>query len=153
MNNKTDYSFMKSGRGDPPDDNVDLLNIASLIVTFTQNAVQYSAIYVQHANRTEITKTDIEYALKNEVFHFLNRPDTLTKAREIKEELMDMDISDDEGEIDDEMVIDSPTEQFTKSGCTCNLCTDFHQSYEKWKTWTPTNDLEWSLKNNIDELF
>ena len=87
----SDYSFMKSGIGSgaepckPSLSSEDIENIEILLSLFISNAISNASKYVTHCGRNGVSKIDINYALKYEVFEFLNNKninDDIQKATE-----------------------------------------------------------------------
>ena len=77
MDRNTDFSFMKSGFNNiiEPDNGPDpdmVTFIQSLVLSFTECALDKAAIYVQYSGRDMITPRDIKQALKYETFIFLD---------------------------------------------------------------------------------
>ena len=106
MDRNTDFSFMTAGIGNTFTNtlsDVDVINIEALVLTFTENAIKSSEIYVKHANRDIITKKDLKMSMKYEVFMFMKR-DNINTFEKIKKEISDdyylLDGSDYESDFD-----------------------------------------------------
>jgi hypothetical protein len=104
----SDYSFMKSGLGSGNESSnsslsvADLENIEILLSLFISNAITNASKYVTHCGRNGVSKEDINYALKYEVFEFLNNKninDDIQKATEdYHDYLEELESSDEEAE-------------------------------------------------------
>ena len=151
MSDKQDFSFMKTGFN-LVQENVNkqetMENIASLVATFAQNALQTSSIYVTHGKRSEVTPEDIKRAMMMEVFVFTKRPEILEKVKQMREDLFknEEESSDEENEF-----ICEDNQEFKESECKCALCGCLNTIKAKWIAWEPQNDFEIIFKNNIEK--
>ena len=173
----SDYSFMKSGMGSGNESTnsslsmVDLENIEILLSLFISNAISNASKYVTHCGRNGVSKIDINYALKYEVFEFLNNKninDDIQKATEdyhaYLEELDDSDAEDDgdaEGDDDVEesfIIPDKEVDEFARINpeliCDGNkdFIEKFHKHYDNWDSWVPESPLDKILKNAINKI-
>ena len=64
-------------------------DIISMINLFISNALLTAEKYCRLCNRNCITKKDIDYGIKYEVYVFFNRPNLINEIEEIKKELND----------------------------------------------------------------
>ena len=88
MSEKNDFSFMKTGFNLVDNSNIENeQNIISLVTLFAKNALETATQYVTHAERTEVTVTDIKKSLMLEVFLFMKRPNVVQKTDELKQQL------------------------------------------------------------------
>ena len=89
----SDYSFMKSGFNSGgssmanPFEGFSEEDIQILLSLFVSNAMINAAKYSKLAGRNGVTKTDVEYGLKYEVFEFFQREDLLQGYEEIKKDM------------------------------------------------------------------
>ena len=152
MSEKNDFSFMKTGFNLADNSNIENeQNIISLVTLFAKNALETASKYVTHAERKEVTVTDIKKSLMLEVFLFMKRPNVVQKTDELKQELF----NNTENEIFDEEIIipeEVENEVFKISMCTCKMCVYLNTIEEKWENWTPTSPFETLLKKHIDEI-
>lgn len=161
MSDKSDYSFMKSGFNilNQPNTTTEELtkNVTALVLTFCNNALESSSKYVNHCNRTIVTKKDLKLCLMVETFKFLKRNDTLEKAEQMKSKIEDGSIFDDEYDDseDEEEVINDLTEEeeFKYSNCKCTDCIFINNIEVIWSKWKPSTPLDILLKKSIDEKF
>ncbi len=161
MSDKSDYSFMKSGFNilNQPNISTEELkkNVTALVLTFCNNALESSSKYVNHSNRTVVTKKDLKLCLMVETFKFLKRNDTLEKAEQMKSKIEDESIFNDEYDDseDEEEVINDLTEdeEFKYSNCRCNDCIFINNIEIIWSNWKPNTPLDTLLKKSIDEKF
>lgn len=172
----SDYSFMKSGLGNPNETtssiaNIDVENIEILLSLFITNAISTASKYVTYCNRNGVSKTDIQYALKYEVFEFLNRNTLMTDIKEATEDYnryIEEGDSDsggedgEEGEEDDEsnssfIIPDSEVDEFKRieNGLICDDNKEFieniHKHNDNWDSWVPKTPLDKILKSAIDK--
>jgi TRAP-type mannitol/chloroaromatic compound transport system substrate-binding protein len=152
MSDKQDFSFMKTGFNlvqEKVNKQETMENIASLVATFAQNALQTSSIYVTHGKRSEVTPEDIKRAMMMEVFVFTKRPEILEKVKQMREDLFknEEESSDEENEF-----ICEDNQEFKESECKCALCNCLNTIKTKWIAWEPQNDFEIIFKNNIDKI-
>ncbi len=154
-----DYTFMKTGQVSTNNevDKDTLLDIMTLITTFSQNSIVSADIYVKHANRKVITTKDIQMAMKLEVFEFVNRDNTklLQKNRkEIEEDYY----NHEEDEFDYDKAIDNlidneyTNERYCKSTCECDICHKMNHIDKTWDYWEPKTNLEKILKIHISKI-
>lgn len=89
----SNYSFMKSGFNSEgsamanPFEGFSEEDIQILLSLFVSNAMINAAKYSKLAGRNGVTKTDVEYGLKYEVFEFFQREDLLEGYEEIKRDM------------------------------------------------------------------
>ena len=171
---------MKSGlgSGNEPSKNTlstnDIEHIEILLSLFISNAITNASKYVTHCGRNGVSKIDINYALKYEVFEFLNNKninDDIQKATEdyndyldeLEEESVD-DVSYDasvDGESKEEESFIIPDEEVDEfSRIKLSLISDdnrefiekFHKHYDNWDSWVPESPLDKILKNAINKI-
>ena len=108
----SDYSFMRSGLSDDynPINAFSIQDLEILLAVFVKNSIKNASRHVKICGRSGVTKKDMEYALKYEVFDFLGNPDVFEEINRIKnaiqseieqEEELD-DEEDDDEELEDE---------------------------------------------------
>jgi hypothetical protein len=165
----SDYSFMQSGLGNsseskPSLSTDDIENIEILLSLFISNAITTASKYVTHCGRNGVSKEDIQYALKYEVFEFLNRSTMLDDIKQATEDynqyIESLDSSDEEAE-DDELdgiiIPDEEVDEFKRIDL--SLIDDdnkafidkIHTHYDNWDSWIPDTPLNIILKNAIDK--
>ena len=121
----SDYSFMKTGNSMVETNEPNSLNeselesIEVLLTLFISNAMINASNYVKYCDRNGITKTDLLYGLRYEVFEFFRRPnisqDILSMTKEYEEmKNNEEDIDKLENEIDDIIVPDDEIMPFSK---------------------------------------
>lgn len=164
MDRNTDFSFMKSGfnniieTNNGPDPDM-VTFIQSLVLSFTECALDKAAIYVQYSGRNMITPKDIKQALKYETFIFLDENNLNERMQKWKAfvENPPQD-SDEEYESDEEKFDNEYSPDTDKPINTIDFENKEHRDlYEsikniddKWKNWEPTSPIEEALKNVID---
>ena len=87
--NPNELPNMKTGFDLTPNNNdisqEDVNSILSMVTIFIEEATKYSLIYTKHANRDEITKTDIILSLKSRALdsgNFWELPETKERVDE-----------------------------------------------------------------------
>ena len=160
-----DYSFMKSGsdmiRTNPVlDENIEQ-NIMSMLTLFTSNALINASEYSKICGRNGITKEDIKYGLIFEVFEFIKNPNLLADLNEVEEELLKEDTDNDEDweDVDenDNIFPENKLDEFSRIDIhnvkdkDKDFVTKYHNYYDSWGDWEPTNQLETILKDAIDK--
>ena len=170
----SDYSFMKSGlgSGNEPSKNIlstnDIEHIEILLSLFISNAITNASKYVTHCCRNGVSKIDINYALKYEVFEFLNNKninDDIQKATEdyndYLEELEESESDGDAGESKEAesfIIPDEEVDEFVRINpeliCDGNreFIEKFHKHYDNWDSWEPESPLDKILKNAINKI-
>jgi len=170
----SDYSFMKSGlgSGNEPSKNTlssnDIEHIEILLSLFISNAITNASKYVTHCCRNGVSKIDINYALKYEVFEFLNNKninDDIQKATEdyndYLEELEESESDGDAGESKEAesfIIPDEEVDEFVRINpeliCDGNreFIEKFHKHYDNWDSWEPESPLDKILKNAINKI-
>lgn len=147
-------------------------NVMAIVLSFMENAIHDAGTYVEHSGRNIISKKDIRMALQAETFEYMNREDIDGSLLYYKEEV-NKDIESHKGssyedsdrdsdcdsvhDIDEvetflnkKFVKDTEMEEYTKSLCKCPICKRMNHAVIKWKTWTPTTDIERIFKKVID---
>ena len=81
----SDYSFMQSGLGGEYNPQFNLQDLEVMLAHFIKNSLKAAAKYVKICKRNGITKLDMEYALKYEVFEFFNSPNLAEELIELKQ--------------------------------------------------------------------
>ena len=162
----SDYNFMKAGSSNFEEDNLnhELIQYAqSLIALFIVKATKLGSRYCVLANRTTLTKEDIEYALKFQAIEFIETTDIKKELDEINEELMSLlaeDEDEDEYNSEDDTIEDDDDEEPFKRA-NPNLIKDqndalfvkkMHHYYEYWSQWKPSNYFEEKIKQAIDTV-
>lgn len=162
----TDYSFMRSGRGQSVERTLsdeDQDNIRSILALFTSNAMINGAEYSKICGRSGVTKEDVKYGLIFEVFEFTQRPSTMSDLKELREEMENDDDDDDEDDdgwedMDDFVVPDEDVEEFKRVNIddvpeeNKEFVRKIHAYYDNWCNWRPSNRIEEILKNAIDTI-
>ena len=171
---------MKSGlgSGNEPSKNTlssnDIEHIEILLSLFISNAITNASKYVTHCGRNGVSKIDINYALKYEVFEFLNNKninDDIQKATEDYNDYLDEleeksvdDVSYDasvDGESKEEesfIIPDEEVDEFVRINpelmCDSNreFIEKFHKHYDSWDSWVPESPLDKILKNAINKI-
>ena len=180
----SDYSFMKSGNSNLIESNKlsdkEIEDIELMLGLFTSNAMINAAKYVEYCKRNGITKEDVLYGLKYEVFEFLNRPDLTQDLEEIKseydlindcecpcnceEELCNCECLDEcpynqnnkllQSMIEDDNKIQQFSRIDTKNINESNeeFIGKIHTYYDNWDSWEPTTHIEHILKSSINKM-
>ena len=147
----SDYNFLKSGSGnDIKLTDKQIMELQSLVFLFAENALRSSAIYVDHAKRTIIQKQDLQNCMKVEAMLFCKKSDSINKARQLLQDILQTE--EDEDEDDADFIANDDEEEYTLSTCTCPLCEVVNNINTYWSEWKPETPLEKSLKKNIDKV-
>ena len=87
----SNYEFMRTGKDLLPQLYTDISedDILSMINLFISNAILTAEKYSRLCQRTCITKEDIDYGIKYEVYVFFHRPNLINEIDAIKKELND----------------------------------------------------------------
>jgi len=146
-----DYTFMRSGlelsQTGGISESQSALNVASLVATFTENALKESSKYVEHANRNVITKEDIKLCLMTETFKFFDREnieDDIQKWKDI------IDEEESESSSEEDYIEELTEDPFHYSECECDMCVNIKNIEGIWCNWVPNEGIESILKNVID---
>ena len=89
----SDYSFMKSGFSTNSNQTLtsnEIENIQNLLALFTSNAMINASKYARISNRNGITKEDLQYGLRYEVFEFFNKQ-IEDELYEIKNDMIELE--------------------------------------------------------------
>ena len=166
----SDYSFLKSGGSvlaEPMKmSDKEMEDIESILGLFVSNSIKTAAQYVEYCGRNGITKEDIRYSLRLEVFEFLKRPDLLEGIEEIKQEMLNEDEDDEDGydKNENENPIIIPEDELnnferisqdklnTLNTQNREFIDKLHSYSNDWDQWTPVTPLEKILKNAIDKI-
>ena len=164
----SDYSFMQTGFNNVKSTGLseeDIENIEILLSLFISNSIYNASKYVTECNRNGVTKEDIQYSLRYEVFEFLNRStimDDIKKAtqdyNQYLDDLEDSDYEEDEDEINSMIIPDNELNPFKRidQSLICDNNKEFiecfHKHNDNWDSWTPDTPLNKILKNAIDKI-
>lgn len=157
----SDYSFMKTGFTNTTQQSLsedEEFNIISLVNLFGVKAMENAAQYITYCERPGITKEDLVYGMRYEVFEFLNDPDIYKKANKIKDEIIEDDDEDSDWEdIEDLILPDEEITSFTRideskiNDENRDFINKIHHYYDTWDSWVPQSPLENILKRAIDK--
>ena len=167
----SDYSFMKTGLGNSSESNPSITdnieNIEILLSLFITNAITTASTYVTHCGRNGVSKEDIQYALKYEVFEFLNRTsltDDIKQATEDYQQYIESLDSDDELEDDEDeeeinniIIPDNEVDEFKRIDPSLidddnkEFIEKIHTHTDNWDSWNPITPFNIILKNAIDK--
>ena len=114
----SDYSFMQSGlSGDyNPMASISPQDLILLLGVFSKNAIAKASRHVKLCGRNGVTKKDMEYALKYEVFDFLGNPDVFEEINRIKNAIQSEIEQEEELEEDEELEDEELEEQEEETG-------------------------------------
>lgn len=160
----SDYSFMKTGFNNVISPNQptpeEIREIEAMLALFISNATVNAARYVELSNRNGVTKDDIVYGLRYEVFEFLNNENLVEKINNMNDEL-DEEYEDEENEENEEdsmIVDDEEIQPFTRISNLDNFTyedTEFinkmNNYFDGWNDWVPETPLLNILKNAINQ--
>lgn len=160
----SDYSFMKTGFSNlnTVDPRIEEFkeNAYILMSLFSANATENAAKHAELCKRNGITKEDIIYGLKYEVFEFLKRPNINEELEKIREELeYSTEEEDDEDDYEDVIVPDKEIEPFMRfkmeninevSNEDKEFLENMYKHSDNWDNWEPKTPLEVLLKNAIN---
>jgi hypothetical protein len=98
----SNFSFMQSGLtgGDGGEFN-EMEDLKVMLSLFISNAMINAARFVKICGRDGVTKMDIEYCLKYEVFEFFNNPNLTEHFNDMKQDYLDEEEDEEEEEEDD----------------------------------------------------
>ena len=147
----TDYSFMRTGFNTSVDEEETDKNAISVIVAFSEGALNTAAIYLSHGDRKAVTPEDLKRGMMLEMFLFKHRDDALEKAQKIKEELfgeqrdeLDQKLDDDHYDEDDEI--------FIENTCVCGICKCINNIYTRWNNFEPSTPFETIFQKHINNM-
>lgn len=146
---RSNFSFMKSGFDNTVNSQSDdktLIDVASMIATFTENAMITAGKYVEHAGRKVITAEDICACLKGETFRFVHRDTNANKLKDWKKYMEENIGKEDDSDTEDDEDIG---EEYTVNTCTCEECNYINSVCKNWDNWEPTTPIEKILKSAI----
>lgn len=160
----TDFTFMKSGFDNLENNDREktLQNVSSIMVHFTENALNTANIYTKHAGRKIVSIEDIKRSMMLEIFFFQKRGGIADKINKIRKDLFENMSDDSDSDCDDineiikneyeEGEYDGDEDNFTESTCECSLCNCINNIYERWENWEPETPIQLILKNRITEM-
>ena len=180
----SDYSFMQSGlTGDyNPMASFNTEDLILLLGVFAKNAIIKASRHVKLCGRNGVTKKDMEYALKYEVFDFLDNPDVFAEISRIRNAIQEEELEDDDEEyeseeeleeteeetgiaeeltdaiIGDNVVPDDEIQEYTEiSPETVSIedqefLRNFYRYAETWNTWEPNGPIESALHGAINRI-
>ena len=159
----SDYSFMKTGFNNVISPNQpspeEIREIEAMLALFISNSTVNAARYVELSNRQDITKEDIVYGLRYEVFEFLNNDNLVEKINNMNDELDEECDEDEEGEEENSMILDDEDVQpFTRINNLDNFTQEdqvfvnkMNNYFDGWDDWVPETPLLNILKNAINQ--
>lgn len=145
---------MKTGLIEASENEIDYeleVNVAAIVLTFTEKAVQLAVTYVEHNKRTEITPFDIKLGMAAEFFKFLDCPTLETDVEQWKNIILESGDSDsDSYEDDSEEEIESPSEDIIlNNDCKCEFCENYRKGEEILINYEPKEEISIILKRQI----
>tara|TARA_Y100001970_G_C14225091_1_gene855130 strand:+ start:1828 stop:2253 length:426 start_codon:yes stop_codon:yes gene_type:complete len=141
---------MKSGFNNLAEDNTDYIqNLSSIMVAFTENAVETASKYVKHCKRNHITSEDLKRGLMMELFVFSQRENLQTQVESIKKYLFEEESEDEE---EDETIEVEDCDEFEESKCNCIMCQYINNIYTHWESYTPKSQIEEIIKTHINNI-
>lgn len=143
---------MKTGFNNLVENNDDQkYNIIATICHFTENALKTATHYVEHSKRNAILKEDIKRGLIMEVFLFGKRGNEMEEIVKIKKDIEEHK-NDEDSDISDLIIDDGETMPFANSDCSCALCVNMNNIYDKWNQFEPTTEIEKIMQKHINEM-
>lgn len=143
---------MKTGFNNLVEDNNDQkYNIIATICHFTENALKTATHYVEHSKRNAITKEDIKRGLIMEVFLFGKRGNEMEEIVKIKKDIEEHK-NDEDADISDLIINDNEIMPFANSNCSCALCVNMNNIYDKWNNFTPSTQIETIMQKHINDM-
>lgn len=162
----SDYSFMKTGfnmiNSKPKLSEEELLNIECLLSLFISNSTVNAAKYVELSNRNGVTKEDLIYGLRYEVFEFLENQNIMEELDNIKNEILDDNSDIEDEDVSDIIVPDEEINCFERiedskydilSEDEKTFIEKMHRYYDNWDIWVPQSPLEDLLKKSLDKIY
>ena len=159
----SDYSFMKTGFNNvtpqTQPNKEEIREIEAMLALFISNATVNAAKYVELSNRNGVTKEDIIYGLRYEVFEFLNNDNIVEKINNMNQELdEEYDEEDEENDEDSMIVDDEEIQPFTRINNLENYTPEdldfinkMNNYFDGWEEWVPETPLLNILKNAINK--
>ena len=143
---------MKTGFNNLVEDNTEeKYNIIATICHFTENALKTATHYVEHCKRNAVTKEDIKRGLIMEVFLFGKRGNEMEEIVKIKKDIEEHK-NDEDTDISELIIDDKEIMPFANSNCSCALCVNMNNIYDKWNNFTPSSQIETIMKKHIDDM-
>lgn len=149
------YSFLKSGFCET-DNNDILVEIMSIYMIFTEDALKISGLYTEHLNKQLVTDDVILKSLKIRAYKgeiFWNQPGMQQRIKKMEETLKNIMNGEETEEEYEEEFVEMDVEN---KNCNCELCQLFLTIDEKWNNWKPYEENEKRLKeiiNNSENKF
>lgn len=160
----SDYSFMKTGFNNLVEQtklsDEEMRNIEAMLALFMSNAMKDAMTYTELSNRNHVTKEDIKYGLRYEVFEFLNTENLVDKVNDMNDELDELEDDEEDYEyMDDVLVSEEELIPFKRIDDVSNIEGDnlefvekMNHYYDIWDEWIPDTPLLKILKNSIDKI-
>ena len=143
---------MKTGFNNLVEDNNDQkYNIIATICHFTENALKTATHYVEHSKRNAITKEDIKRGLIMEVFLSGKRGNEMEEIVKIKKDIEEHK-NDEDADISELIIDDNEIMPFANSNCSCALCVNMNNIYDKWNNFTPSTQIETIMQKHINDM-
>ena len=141
-------------------------NAMVLLSLFSANGMDNAARHAELCGRNGVTKEDVQYGLKYEVFEFLNRANMEEELQKIKEEIEEYDSDESDSEDyetnDNYIVKDEDVEHFLRmdeskinqlKGENKEFILNMYKYADDWDDWVPQSPLETVLKNGINATY
>ena len=142
--NQMQTGFSVLQEASKPDE--ELLNyLQNLLLIFAEKSIFYGSHYAKCAGRDNLSGMDTLYALQYMSHEFLNLEDL---PESIAEKL-----SESESDIDTESDTDNEEEDdvFTRASDEDPICKKMNDYHDNWDSWTPVDDIQILLKQNVDK--
>ena len=139
---------------------------SALLKVLVRKSIESAAYYMRAANRTDLCREDMIYALKYEAHEFMSRPDLELEVQAILNEDTDRKQSESdeyETQTDDESdeyesmsdcseleTVDDDECVFTRALTNDPVIQKMNMYHDTWDTWTPTDPLLMKLKEDIN---
>jgi len=165
---------MRSGFGTTPTGNnsVDALaqRLIATVAVMTRRAGELAMDLAEHENRNDVTRADVNAALKYQARTFLSTcdaPEIVEDVTRTQRELFDdnqSEYSSDEDE-DEEWISDETTDSDPPAVdlpavdnppatavviCACERCAAVREAVETWDAWTPSDPAEEYLRGSVN---
>jgi len=175
----SDYSFMQSGFGDAIN-NTNIEDLEVMLSLFVSRSLEHSVKYAKICDRNGVTREDMIYALKYEVFEFFSNPNIQAEFLEMKndylkckeeDEELEEELEEDGGELEEDggeleeddidrfIVPDDEVESFYRvdlekvNSSDKEFVNNMHNYYDHWDNWVPNTPIEKTLKNAIEQAY
>ena len=137
--------------------NVELIKkLMALTLSLVTKSGENAAVYATHAGRPQVLAADVNRGLmyQSKIFMSCVTDDEVSESYDAVDDAMNDESESDTSSSgwEDELEEEEKKVEWTRSSCTCDVCTGMNDAAETWESYDPEDDLLKYLKARTDEI-